>query len=39
MNFKDYIASLPDFPQGGVLFRDITPLMADGKAFRRPVIR
>lgn len=34
MNFKDYIASIPDFPQKGVLFRDITPLMADGKAFK-----
>ena len=34
MNFKDYIASIPDFPQEGVLCRDITPLMADGKAFK-----
>lgn len=33
MNLKDYIASIPDFPVEGVLFRDITPLMADGKAF------
>ena len=33
MNFKDYIASIPDFPTEGVLFRDITPLMADGEAF------
>lgn len=33
MNLKDYVASIPDFPQEGVLFRDITPLMADGEAF------
>lgn len=33
MNLKDYIADIPDFPQEGVLFRDITPLMADGSAF------
>lgn len=34
MNLKEYIADIPDFPQEGVLFRDITPLMADGKAFK-----
>ena len=34
MNLKDYIADIPDFPIEGVLFRDITPLMADGKAFQ-----
>ena len=33
MNFKKYIASIPDFPQPGVLFRDITPLMSNGEAF------
>lgn len=33
MNLKDYIADIPDFPQEGILFRDITPLMADGAAF------
>ena len=33
MNLKDYIASIPDFPKEGILFRDITPLMADGEAF------
>lgn len=35
MNYKDYIADIPDFPQEGVLFRDITPLMADGDAFHQ----
>ena len=33
MNLKDYVASIPDFPKKGILFRDITPLMADGEAF------
>lgn len=34
MNLNDYVASIPDFPQKGILFRDITPLMDDGKAFK-----
>lgn len=34
MNLKEYIASIPDYPTKGVLFRDVTPLMANGKAFR-----
>ncbi|HZJ87409.1 MAG TPA: adenine phosphoribosyltransferase [Erysipelothrix sp.] len=34
MDLKKYIATIPDFPTEGVLFRDITPLMADGKAFK-----
>lgn len=34
MNFKEHIADIPDFPQEGVLFRDITPLMANGKVFK-----
>ncbi len=33
MNLKDYIAEIKDFPIDGILFRDITPLMNDGKAF------
>ncbi len=34
MNFKDYIADIPDFPIPGILFRDITPLMANGEVFK-----
>lgn len=33
MNYKDYIKAVPDFPEKGIIFRDITPLMADGVAF------
>ena len=34
MNLKNYIADVKDFPKKGILFRDITPLMKDGKAYR-----
>jgi len=34
MNLKDYIAAVPDFPKEGILFRDITPLMLNGDAFK-----
>lgn len=34
MDLKKYIASIQDYPTEGVLFRDITPLMADGEAFK-----
>ncbi|MDO4791618.1 MAG: adenine phosphoribosyltransferase [Buchananella hordeovulneris] len=29
------LREIPDFPEPGVLFRDITPLLANGPAFRR----
>lgn len=34
MKLENYIASIPDYPIKGILFRDITPLMQDGDAFR-----
>jgi len=34
MNLKDYIANVPDFPIEGIQFKDITPLIGDGKAFQ-----
>jgi len=32
MNLRDYIRNIPDFPQKGVMFRDLTPLMGDAGA-------
>ncbi len=29
MNLKKYIREIPDFPKPGILFRDISPLLAD----------
>jgi adenine phosphoribosyltransferase len=34
---SDYIRAIPDFPKPGILFRDITPLLASPAAFRRAV--
>ena len=33
MNIKDYIRSIPDYPKKGILFRDITTLIKNEKAF------
>lgn len=34
MDLTNYVASIQDFPIEGILFRDITPVMQDGDAFR-----
>ncbi|QAU23356.1 adenine phosphoribosyltransferase [Dyella sp. M7H15-1] len=34
-SFESLIRAVPDFPKPGVVFRDITPLLADGTAFAR----
>jgi adenine phosphoribosyltransferase len=34
---KRHIRDVPDFPQAGVLFRDITPMLADPKSFELAV--
>ena len=33
MDLKDFIRDVPDFPQAGILFRDITPILKNSKAF------
>ena len=33
MDLKEYIRSIPDYPKKGILFRDITTLIKDEKAF------
>jgi adenine phosphoribosyltransferase len=37
IDLKRYIRNIPDWPKKGVLFRDITPLLADPQAFAAAV--
>ena len=37
MNLKDHIRSIPDYPKKGILFRDITTLIKNEKAFAETI--
>ncbi len=37
LRLADYIRSIPDFPKPGILFRDITPLLASPAALRQSI--
>ena len=37
MNLKEYIRSIPDYPKKGILFRDITTLIKNEKAFAESI--
>ena len=37
MDFRETIRTIPDFPQPGIQFRDITTLLGNARAFRRAV--
>ena len=37
MNHADSIRAIPDYPRPGIVFRDITTLLGDARAFRRAV--
>ena len=37
IELTDFIRDVPDFPKPGILFKDITPLLADGRAFAQTI--
>lgn len=37
MDFRETIRTIPDYPQPGIQFRDITTLLGNARAFRRAV--
>jgi adenine phosphoribosyltransferase len=37
MNLTSYIRDIPDFPKPGIIFKDITPLLADPSAFAESI--
>ncbi len=39
MDLARYIRDIPDFPKPGIIFKDITPLLAEPQAFRDAVDR
>ena len=39
MDLTKYIRDIPDFPKPGILFKDITPLLADPDAFQYAIDR
>ena len=34
MNLKEYVATIPNFPKEGIMFRDCTPIVGNGEAFK-----
>jgi len=39
MKLESFVRDIPDFPKPGIVFKDITPLLLDAKAFRETVER
>ena len=36
MSWHSLIKDIPDYPKAGIIFKDITPLLADGPGFHQP---
>jgi hypothetical protein len=39
LELTNFVRAIPDFPKPGILFRDITPLLGDPKAFAETIER
>jgi adenine phosphoribosyltransferase len=39
LDLRSYVRDIPDFPKPGILFRDITPLLAAPEAFQAAVVQ
>ncbi|MFM7144676.1 MAG: adenine phosphoribosyltransferase, partial [Alphaproteobacteria bacterium] len=39
IDLSTLVREIPDFPKPGILFRDITPLLADGAGLREAIER
>jgi len=39
MNLLDYLPGVPDFPKPGILFRDISPLLAHPAVFKEAILQ
>ena len=37
LNLYDYVRDIKDFPKEGIIFKDITPMLADGPAFKHSI--
>jgi len=38
-DLTDYVRDVPNFPKAGIVFKDLTPLLADGEAFHEAIGR
>ncbi len=37
MNIRSLIRTIPDYPKAGIMFRDITTVLADPRGFRTTI--